>query len=148
MTDTTILDGMMAALKRNPLTPERLGHLSKNKVEEGQPWGTRLQQITTDETPFWAKGEVVTAREANQNFAAVVDLFHQDLTEPRLERPRLGSCPRIRREFDGVRWIEEQVCGGTVHAVESIVNGAVRVDGKCLKCGAEIHRAGLLSKKG
>jgi hypothetical protein len=148
MTDTTILDGMMAALKRNPLDRERLGHLSKNDVQEGEKWGTERQFITTDEKPLWAKGEVVRPHEANENFSAVVDLFHQDLSEPRLERPRRGACPRIRREFDGTRWLEENVCGGTVHAVESIVNGAVRVDGKCLKCGAEVHRAGLLNQKG
>lgn len=147
MTDTTILDGMMELLKRNPMTPERMGHLSKNQVQEGETWGIDRQFHETDETPFYAKGEVVLPHEANPDFAEVADLFHQDLSVSRLERPRRGPCPRIRREFDGTRWVQTQVCGGVVHAVETIVNGAIRVDGKCLTCGAEVHRAGLLPEK-
>ena len=75
-----------------------------------------------------------------------MDLFHTDPTASRLERPRRGSCPRVTQEYDGVRWNVVAACGGTVHAVETIVNGAVRVDGKCLKCGTEVHRAGLLKE--
>jgi hypothetical protein len=148
MTDTTILEGMMQALKRNPLTRERMGHLSKNEVREGEAWGTDRQQVVTDDRPFYARGEVVRLADANPRFAAAVDVFHEDLSAPRKERPRQGSCPRRKQEFDGERWVVTEACGGTVHAVETIVGGAIRVDGKCLSCGTEIHRAGLLSEKG
>lgn len=148
MTDTTILDGLMELLERNPLTQERLGHLSKNDVAPGESWGVDRQQVTTDVKPFWARREVVRLEEANSNFAEAVDAFHEDLTAPRQERPRRGTCPRRTREFDGERWITTAACGGTVHAVESISNGAIRVDGKCLTCGTEIHRAGVLAGKG
>lgn len=146
MTDTAILDGLMATLQRNPLDPERLGQTGPNDVGKGKPYGLALQQRETDEKPFYARREVVKATEANANFAAVVDLFHEDDAAPRLERPRQGSCPRVTQEFDGVRWTQIAACGGLVHAVETIQNGAVRVDGKCLKCGTEIHRAGLLKE--
>ena len=148
MTNTLILDEMMKALARNPMTPERMGHLSKNAVEEGESWGVDRQQIVTDERPFYAGGEVVSLAEANRKFADAVDLFHEDLSAPRKERPRQGSCPRVKREFDGQRWVQTEACGGIVHAVETVVNGAIRVDGRCLSCGTEIHRAGLLSEKG
>lgn len=148
MTDTVVLDGLIELLKRNPLDAERLGHVNKKDVEEGQPWGTALQFHTTDIKPFYAKDEVVAPSEANPNFSAVADLFHQDLSAPRQERPRRGSCPRVRREFDGSRWVEEPLCPGPVHAVETVMNGAARVDGKCLTCGVEVHRAGLLNEKG
>lgn len=136
MTDTSILDGMMQMLKRNPLSPPG----SSEKV------GVRRPAVTTDERPFYARREVVSLEEANPNFAEAADVFHQNLTTPRTERPRQGSCPRVMREFDGVRWHETQVCGGIVHAVETVVAGAVRVDGKCLSCGAEVHRAGIRRK--
>lgn len=148
MTDTTILDGMMELLERNPLNPERLGHVNKKDVEDGQPWGVDLQFKATDIKPFYARREVVSAGEANPNFSAIADLFHQDLSAPRLERPRRGSCPRLIREFDGTKWIDTYPCPGPVHAVETIVNGAARVDGKCLTCGVEVHRAGLVNEKG
>lgn len=147
MTDTAILDGLMATLKRNPLDAERLGQMGPNQVGEGQPYGVALQYRETDERPFYARREVVKATEANPSFAAVVDLFHQG-NAPRLERPRRGSCPRVTQEFDGTRWVQVAACGGTVHAVETIVAGAVRVDGHCLKCGTAVHRAGLLNEKG
>lgn len=147
MTDTTILDGLMATLKRNPLTPERLGQTGPNDVAQGAKYGLALQYQTTDERPFYARREVVKATEANANFAQVVDLFHEDDSAPRLERPRKGTCPRFVQEYDGTRFRVTEACGGMVHAVETIVNGAVRVDGKCLKCGTEVHRAGLWNEK-
>lgn len=140
MTDTTILDGLMATLRRNPLTPERLGHM-----------GLQGQFRPTEEPAFYARREVVTPSEANPNFSEVADLFHQDKSAVRMERPRKGSCPSMVREertIDGQTWVREEGCGGIVHAVETVIQGAVRVDGKCLKCGAEIHRAGLLQEKG
>ena len=51
-----------------------------------QPYGLALQQHGTDDKPFYARREVVKATEANGNFAAVVDLFHEDDAAPRLER--------------------------------------------------------------
>lgn len=148
MTDTKILDGMMQILRRNPLDRARLGQLGLNEVPEGAPYGTARQRITVDDRPFWAGKEAVDLTGANKDYAEVIDLFHEDLSAPRIERPRIGSCPRIRREFDGTRWRDEAVCGGTVHAVETVMNGAVRVDGYCLRCGTQIHRAGLWHEKG
>lgn len=120
MTDTRILDAMMKMLDRNPLEPHRL----QNPDE---------QFIETDERPFYATREPIAKKDMNRRYAERVDLFHEDVKGARLERPRRGTC----RE-----------CGGEVHAVETKIKGAVRVDGKCLSCGWELHRAGLLSEKG
>jgi hypothetical protein len=105
MTDTTILDGMMKMLARNPMTRERMGHLSANEVAEGEAFGADRQRVQTDVRPFYAKREVVKKADANPHFAEIVDLFHQDLSATRTERPRRGTCPRVRREFDGSRWV-------------------------------------------
>jgi hypothetical protein len=139
MSDTTILDGLMATLKRNPLTPERMNYLDRQFVE-------------TDERPFYARRETeVGTTSVNRRFGEIVDLFHQDIRGVRKERPRSGSCHRVRvveRHIDGQVWTRQEACQGTVHAVETVINGAVRVDGKCLSCGWEVHRAGLLHEKG
>lgn len=149
MTDTTILDGMMEALKRNPLTDARLGKLGPNQVGQGKPYGVALQSVKTDARPFYARREPVPTGEMNRNYAERIDVFHHDLSAARLERPRMGSCNRIKtieQVIDGQVWRREERCGGTVHAVETRIDGAIRVDGKCLSCGWEVHRAGFLGK--
>lgn len=135
MTDTRILDGMMQALNGNPLP--KVG-----------PRGAEMPVRVTDSTPFYARGEV---EHTNKNFSDRVDLFHQDLTQARRERPRRGSCNNVRtveRHMDGQVWVRKETCPGPVHAVETTIPGAVRVDGRCLSCGTEIHRAGLLEGSG
>jgi hypothetical protein len=134
MTDTLILDGLMAALARNPMTPERLNYIDR-------------QFEATDVRPFYARREVeVGQNQTNRAFGDVADLFHQDLSVTRYERPRRGPCGRRdERVIDGRVWTAE-ACPGTVHAVETKIDGAVRVDGKCLTCGWEVHRAGLLEE--
>lgn len=117
MTDTLILDAMMKVLERNPLISERM-----RDVE--------AQRITVDDKPFYARREV---EHTNRRYGERIDLFHQDLSQPRTERPRRGSCDE---------------CGGEVHAVETCITGAMRVDGRCLSCGWELHRAGLLGVGG
>lgn len=145
MTDTSVLDAMMRTLARNPLVDDRMRHPLA-------PLGSPLSQyIQTDERPFYAKKEATPTAEMNRNYGEVADLFHQDINSVRLERPRRGSCPAIRREqtvIDGKTWTREEGCTGTVHAVETVANGAIRVDGRCLTCGWEVHRAGLLNEKG
>jgi len=140
MTDTTILDGMMRTLARNPMATGRM----KFPLS---PLGSPTSQfIQTDETPFYAKHEV---EHPNKRFAERVDLFHQSVKDVRLERPRRGDCNNVRlieRHMDGEVWTRTEKCLGTVHAVETRINGAVRVDGKCLTCGWEVHRAGLLKE--
>lgn len=134
MTDTTVLDGLMETLRRNPMIPERMQILHQQFME-------------TDERPFYARDEVPVGPTANnRKYADIVDLFHQDVSAPRLERPRRGTCGAVEeRIIDGRVWRSGE-CGGEVHAVETRIAGAVRVDGKCLKCGWELHRAGLLDE--
>jgi hypothetical protein len=115
VTDTVVLDAMMEVLARNPL-----------------PSGERVNApatpvLTVDDKHFYARREVEIE---NKRYASRVDLFHQDLTVVRQERARRGPC---------------DACGGVVHAVQTTIQGAVRVDGRCLSCGWEVHRAGLLS---
>ena len=122
--------------ERNPLTEERMKHVE-------------TQFIETDETPFYAKEEVIPTSEMNKRYADRVDLFHQQVKDVRWERPRVGDCNNtllIERHMDGQIWNRIERCTGKVHAVETKINGAVRIDGKCLTCGWEIHRAGLLKE--
>jgi len=139
LTDTTILDGLMRTLERNPLIEQRL------KFPLAPLGSPDSQFVQTDETPFYAKGEVGVT---NGRYAERVDLFHGVAVKaPRLERPRRGTCNNVRtteRHMDGQVWRREERCGGVVHAVETVIAGAMRVDGRCLSCGWEIHRAGLL----
>jgi hypothetical protein len=116
VTDTRVLDSMMRMLQRNPLAG----------TSADQP---PAEFHITDERPFWSRNEPIAKRDMNRRYAERVDLFHQDLTVPRQEKPRKGSC---------------NACGGVVHAVETRIQGAVRVDGRCLSCGADYHRAGVL----
>lgn len=138
MTDTTILDGLMRTLKRNPLVESRM------KFPLAPLGSPDSQFVQTDVTPFYARREVEVK---NKLFGERADLFHGTaLKAPRLERPRRGTCNNVRtteRHIDGEVWRKEERCGGVVHAVETKIVGAVRVDGKCLKCGWELHRAGL-----
>lgn len=130
MTDTRVLDEMMKVLDRNPL----------NLVAPNLP---PARAIVMDDKPFYAKDEVRGAPVYDDRVA----VFHDDLTAPRLERPRRGPCGRTRTiiEEDGSVNIE-RLCGGEVHAVETIIGGAVRVDGRCLACGWELHRAGVMDR--
>ena len=117
--------------ERNPLTEDRMKYPDQQFIE-------------TDETPFYAKEEV---DHPNKNYAERVDLFHQQVREVRWERPRVGDCNNtllIERHIDGQIWNRIERCAGKVHAVETKINGAVRIDGQCQTCGWEIHRAGLL----
>lgn len=133
MTDTRILEGMMEAFRRNPMIPDRMKYPERQFVE-------------TDEAPFYDRSEVeVGTHPTNRRFAEIADLFHQDISGPRLERPRRGTCGAVSEQvIEGRVWRSEE-CGGEVQAVETRIPGAVRVDGKCLKCGWELHRAGLLT---
>lgn len=142
MTDTTILDGLMAALKRNPLVEQRLRY---PLAPLGSP---NSQYVETDARPFYARREPVASADMNRRYAERVDLFHASVKDVRLERPRRGTCSQVRiieRHIDGEVYTRREACGGVVHAVETKINGAVRVDGKCLSCGWELHRAGLLA---
>lgn len=145
MTDTTILDGMMRTLQRNPMVEDRM------KFPLAPLGSPTSQFVETDVRPFYAKAEPKVEGGMNAKYAERVDLFHQDVKGVRLERPRRGSCGRVRtveRHIDGEVWTRNEVCPGVVHAVETKINGAMRVDGKCLTCGWEVHRAGLLNEKG
>jgi hypothetical protein len=120
-------------LERNPLVEDRMKYPER-------------QFVPTDETPFYAKEEV---EHPNKRFADRVDLFHQQVKDVRWERPRVGDCNNtllIEKHMDGQVWNRVERCPGKVHAVETKINGAVRIDGKCLTCGWEIHRAGLLKE--
>lgn len=120
MTDTRVLDAMMATLARNPLVEERMKYLEK-------------QFEVTDERPFYAGREVVPTAQMNRRYAGVVDRFHDDVKAPRRERPRRGNCRSCMTE-------------NAVHAVETKQNGALRVDGRCMVCGWELHRAGVIGE--
>jgi hypothetical protein len=132
------LEGLIDTLKRNPVpTPE-----------PGQT-GLVLPYTETDERPFYADKEVIPSDEMNVRFAERVDLFHQSIRDSRWERPRIGTCNNrvlIEKHINGEKWSRIQSCGGTVRAVETRINGALRVDGLCTTCGWEIHRAGLLKE--
>jgi len=117
MTDTAVLDAMMKTLERNPLSTERMRFVDR-------------QFVPADDRPFYANKEVEETPTMNRRFKKVMDAFH-GADQDRLERPRRGACSS---------------CGGTVHAVETKVKGAVRVDGRCLSCGWEVHRAGFLKE--
>lgn len=134
MTDTQVLDAMMETLRRNPMVEERLKYVDRQYVE-------------TDERPFWARSEVdIGSTSHNRQYAEIIALFHDDVSGPRLERPRMGTCDNQQtRVIDG-RVYTSDACGGTVHCVETRIPGAMRVDGKCLSCGTEVHRAGLLNE--
>ena len=120
MTDTRVLDALMQTLERNPLVKERLKYPEK-------------QFEVTDAKPFYAGREVVPTAQMNRKFAGIVERFHDDLTAERMERPRRGNCRACMTE-------------NSVHAVETKQNGALRVDGKCMTCGWELHRAGVIGE--
>ena len=133
-----LLDGLLDTINRNPIPTPEPGS-----------YGVVLPYRETDETPFYADKEVLPTSEMNKRYADRVDLFHQAIKDVRWERPRIGTCNNtllIERHIDGEVWTKTQKCGGNVRAVETRINGAVRVDGKCFTCGWQIHRAGLLSE--
>jgi hypothetical protein len=124
-----VLDALIKTLERNPL----------DRVAMNLP---PVPHVPVDDKPFYQKKEAVPTKDMNSNFRRVVDIFHGPDTY-RLERPRRGSCGRQRVVVEDGRAYVESMCGGEVHAVETLVPGGQRVDGKCLKCGWELHRAGL-----
>jgi hypothetical protein len=101
--------------------------LERNPLTDERMKYLEQQSITVDDKPFYANREITGD---NKRYAERVALFHDDLSGPRQERPRRGACDS---------------CGGEVHAVETRITGAMRVDGRCLSCGWELHRAGLVN---